>query len=146
MSFCSNTSNVANNVQPTVILALPPSSLSREASTPSWTTFPIANTLRSRFDKGSVKLLMQEDRGHGLHGIVYSSSYNGTKLVIKLFKEYDSGEFENEASIYSKIDQLGLDVAPVCYGAFAAPSCKILVLEDVGHPISSFAELSEQQR
>ena len=72
---------------------------------------------------------------------------DGQKVVIKM-AEYDAvPELCHEDRMYDLLSSLQGQVIPFCYGLFfIRPTCAILLMQDCGESLQSFAILSEPQR
>ena len=77
----------------------------------------------------------------------FRANFRGRDVVVKMAEDDLMHNLEQEADMYHKMKDIQGDVVPRLYGLFfLRGTCALLVLEDCGSALKSFANLTRTQR
>jgi hypothetical protein len=77
----------------------------------------------------------------------FRAYFRGRNVVVKMAEDDLMAKLKHEADIYQKLKDIQGDVIPRLYGLFVLrETCALLVLEDCGTSLKSFANLTLAQR
>lgn len=113
-------------------------------------TLPLvpANPTRSNLSVVRHRLLIHTSipMSHTISS-VFLANFRGRDVVVKMAEDDLMHNLKQEADMYRKMKDIQGDVIPRSYGLFfLRGTCALLVLEDCGSALKSFANLTSTQR
>jgi hypothetical protein len=113
-------------------------------------TLPIipANSDRPTLSVFQHRLLIHTSITKGnTNSSAFRAYFRGRNVVVKMAEDHLMHHLEREAEMYHKMIDMQGDIIPRLYGLFfLRETCALLVLEDCGKSIKSFANLTRAQR
>ncbi|KAG8941662.1 hypothetical protein FRC03_004233 [Tulasnella sp. 419] len=104
---------------------------------------PLSPTLDRNIPPVILSRLIQQ----GPRNYIFCGHIGETRVVAKITREGSESYLDTEYSVYQRLHHLRGRGIPRCYGYFhLGDFAKVLLMEDCGHSINSFDELSPDQR